>query len=337
MEEDNVDVKRLSAALMHAYSSAEQLQAMLFRRLGWDLYQFVARDGLEVMLPLLIRRLDSNSQVGMLLDAAHGDRPDNPYLKPLYREYFCVADKGDPPDNLEQIVRSTNDFLDMASFWKVASEIQPRVCLIEVNGTPSGTGFLVGESKVLTNDHVIAREDDTRADGDEIVCRFDFTRPGAKTTSYSVKKDGVLDRAPWSPRDGERDPKSGLPSPDHLDFALLDLDGAPGETRGFIDMPAAPYAFRRGTPIFIVQHPSADTMKLAMDTQGIVKLNDNGTRVRYKTNTLPGASGSPCFDASWRLIALHHAGDPRWSFTGRARYNEGIPIHLIQARIKGLL
>jgi V8-like Glu-specific endopeptidase len=50
------------------------------------------------------------------------------------------------------------------------------------------------------------------------------------------------------------------------------------------------------------------------------------TRVRYRTNTEGGSSGSPCFDADWNLIALHHLGDPNFS---TPTYNQGIPFTAI--------
>ena len=86
-----------------------------------------------------------------------------------------------------------------------------------------------------------------------------------------------------------------------------------------------PYDFASGSPLFIVQHPSGAPLKLALDTQAVLGLNANGTRVRYRTNTQPGSSGSPCFNSQWELVALHHSGI--------VRFNEGIPL----ARILDLL
>ena len=75
-------------------------------------------------------------------------------------------------------------------------------------------------------------------------------------------------------------------------------------------------------PILILQHPNTEPLKLAVDTAGVLKLYENGTRIRYATNTEPGSSGSPCFDIDWKLIALHHYGDPQYD---QAQYNQGNP------------
>ena len=71
-------------------------------------------------------------------------------------------------------------------------------------------------------------------------------------------------------------------------------------------------------------------MKLALDTQAVVGLNGNGTRIRYRTNTDPGSSGSPVFTMDWDIVALHHYGDPNWQ---KPLFNQGVPIELIRARI----
>jgi hypothetical protein len=58
-----------------------------------------------------------------------------------------------------------------------------------------------------------------------------------------------------------------------------------------------------------------------------VELKHGGLRVRYATNPDPGASGSPCFDKDWKLVALHHFGDTAFA---QPRYNQGVPIWKIR-------
>lgn len=90
--------------------------------------------------------------------------------------------------------------------------------------------------------------------------------------------------------------------------------------------------------IIIAQHPDGDPLKLALDTDAIDQERDHtlglrpgGMRVRYATNTLGGSSGSPCFDFDWNLISLHHYGDTSYN---QPRYNQGIPIGPIRARLE---
>jgi V8-like Glu-specific endopeptidase len=67
---------------------------------------------------------------------------------------------------------------------------------------------------------------------------------------------------------------------------------------------------------------------LGMDMDSILGENDNGTRLRYRTNTEHGSSGSPCFDCDWNLVALHHYGDP--AYHKNPEFNQGIPIRAIR-------
>ena len=74
-------------------------------------------------------------------------------------------------------------------------------------------------------------------------------------------------------------------------------------------------------------------LKLAVDTDAVLGTNAAGNRVRYATNTDHGSSGSPVFDIDWKLVALHHLGDPAVS-SMPAKYNQGIPIAKIRARLE---
>ena len=67
-------------------------------------------------------------------------------------------------------------------------------------------------------------------------------------------------------------------------------------------------------------------LKLTLDTEAIIEINEDGTEIRYRTNTLPGSSGSPCFNSNWELVALHHSGDPSF---GNPQYNAATPFSAI--------
>jgi V8-like Glu-specific endopeptidase len=98
--------------------------------------------------------------------------------------------------------------------------------------------------------------------------------------------------------------------------------------RGWIHVPAAAADFNADKRITIIQHPSGDPIKIASDEATV--WNPSLTRVRYRTNTLLGSSGSPCLNSRWEWVALHHCGDPAW----QPRYNQGIPVSAIVAHLK---
>jgi hypothetical protein len=153
---------------------------------------------------------------------------------------------------------------------------------------------------------------------------------------FRLAADWLYDFSPYNAQEaaGQED---ALPTAGELDFALLRLAEAPGSQpvsektddaspRSWVEISGRTYDFPQGSPLFIVQHPSGGPLKLALDTQAILGLNSNGTRVRYRTNTAAGSSGSPCFNSEWELVALHHSGI--------VKYNEGVPVALIADFLK---
>jgi hypothetical protein len=217
-------------------------------------------------------------------------------------------------------------------------QIERRVSRVEFNGNAAGTGFLVGPDAVLTNWHVI---EEAKAAGliSKLGCRFDYLRLSSGTRQPGVlvplHSEGLIDSSPYSPAEkNERD--DPLPTTEQLDYALLRLAqpagrlSVDGNERGWIVLPEKSPALKPGAPILIVQHPDGAPMKLALDTDAVISINANGTRIRYATNTEHGSSGSPCFTMDWDVVALHHYGDPAWK---APKFNQGVPIDLIRRLI----
>lgn len=99
---------------------------------------------------------------------------------------------------------------------------------------------------------------------------------------------------------------------------------------GFIPLPhevmyAGPADGRHGQHVNIIQHPKARRKEVALQDNTITNIYDK--RVRYRTDTEPGSSGSPVFNNAWDLIAIHHAaGDNR---DGVWLNNEGMRLDCI--------
>jgi len=149
-----------------------------------------------------------------------------------------------------------------------------------------------------------------------------------------LQAEGCIDSSPYSQAETTATPDNPPPTNDELDYALLRLDAKIGEAgparRGWVDLHQSVPNLQKDAPILIVQHPDGAPMKLAMDTQAIIGANENGTRLRYSTNTEAGSSGSPCFSMNWEIVALHHFGDPAWN---QPKFNQGVPIGRIRDRI----
>jgi hypothetical protein len=244
--------------------------------------------------------------------------------------------------------------LDMRVWMAEALKNEERVCRIEVDSRGVGTGFLVGPGAVLTNHHVLKEYIAAKADSTNIQCRFGYrVRPNGQEeegTLVPLKRafaDWHIDSTPGLTGAQEL---AGVPEPsaDQLDHAVLRLDrdyGAEpiykrlqkdgkyenGPTRGWVRVPEGAPPLAPNDALLIVQHPRGVALKLAMDTNAILSVK--ATRIRYTTNTDPGSSGSPCFNIGWSPVALHHVGDTAHD---RAEFNQGVPLHLIRARLRKL-
>ena len=244
---------------------------------------------------------------------------------------------------LERVIRKNLAFVDLEVWLQRVEQIKTQVCRVEIavsGGTVFGTGFLVRPDVVITNYHVVEDVIVNTAKPEGIVLRFDYKRLPNGTINpgkvYRVKAgaDWLIDSSDYRPNT----------APDMLDYALLRVDGIPGEEvvgasaggngskRSCVSASRQPYAFQKDSAMFIVQHPMPDPnsqqsepMKWAIDTSAIIEAGP--TRVRYRTNTEAGSSGSPCFNMDGNLIALHHSGDPTKIMS--PKWNEGIPFTAI--------
>jgi hypothetical protein len=338
--------------------SLKSLTRMLAFKLEVDLGEITSPGPLQDVVFELIEVSEMEGWTYKLILAAREARPDDPDLI-AFAQRVGVAPLGTPQQaGLEKMIVATNASLDIMEWRTALSRIEGQVCRVELSGRGTGTGFLIGPDLVLTNWHVV-----NGLTGELLplypagaVLRFDYKRladgvelnRGKEYRLVMAEDAWLADHSPWSPVDLCGEPKPGSPTVEELDFALLRVDGAPGsepigekpevggKARGWISLPDTGYDFQVDTPLFIVQHPRGAPLQLALDTRAVEGVYGNGTRVRYRTNTEPGSSGSPVFDQNWNLVAVHHSGDPS---SGLPTYNEGVPIHLIADRLraKGLV
>ena len=180
--------------------------------------------------------------------------------------------------------------------------------------------------------------------------RFDYKelRDGTILSGTLVEARRLLSGSPATDGELNGSPEKEDPSLDQLDFALLETDGTPGSEpirvtgaadgsrRGWIHLPdhqavSDSDPFAPDQPVLIAQHPSGKPLSLAIEWQSMIGPNASSTRVRHRTNTEAGSSGSPTFDRNWNLIALHHYGDAKYQH--KPRFNQGVPIAAIRKRI----
>ncbi len=358
--------QQLTNALFDAFN-VQRFEQMLQFKLDKRLDRITLAADFQTVIFEVIKDAEAQGWTADLIRAALEMRPKDAALMAFAQQMGAALHTVDPagatisPRGLERLLRQQVPFLDLNVLRSRLGAIETRVCRIEINtnrGLSYGTGFLVGPALLLTNYHVmepviLGEQGQTtpqglRATPADVTLRFDYKRLAsgavlnAGTTFRLDPDEWLLDASPMSATDGQ--PDAGLPTPDELDYALLQLDGNPGDMppgdpakqppnappRGWVRVLDQAYDFASGSPLFIVQHPQGAPLKIALDTEAVIALNANQTRVTYRTNTEPGSSGSPCFNSALELVALHHVGDPAYQPT----YNQGVPLAAILARLE---
>jgi hypothetical protein len=348
------DIGRLRDILLEAFNPPE-LDDLLYYQLDQRRSDIALGGSQREIVGKVIEHYNRQQMVPQLLNAARLANPTAGDLALFARRQGL---RGGLPantpagDNLERIIRQSNSMQQPLAWLSRLAAIIGQVCRVTVNcagRVDHGSGFLLGPDLIITNYHVVERLIKGIAQAQQVTVLFDYLLLADGVTPHSgssyglAESDWLVDYAEYSPLDRRID-RGAVPQADQLDYALLRLAGAPGEQpvggaanlyphagpRGWIRLPPDEPDFAPNSAVYIVQYPQGRELQLALESQGIIGLNANGTRVRYATNTEHGSSGSPCFDANWNLIALHHSGDPNYAASHDPQYNQGIPLPAIR-------
>jgi S1-C subfamily serine protease len=185
--------------------------------------------------------------------------------------------------------------------------VAPAVCLLRVEnqyGSFYGTGFRISEQLVLTNHHVLFPRG-KKATGVLADFGFDVTATGSANQVTSL--EGKIDSINGDKAD---------------DWAIVAVAGmkAAWPILPLADLPQP----KVGDPAYILQHPGGQHKRLGYVRNTVSAVSDRV--IHYLTDTQPGSSGAPVFDAEARLIGLHHAGGQPVEVAGKppVAKNEGI-------------
>ncbi len=335
--------RQLREALRKAFPKWSDLAKFTSDELDLNLADITGEgQGLDTNAFELVLWADARGDLATLVNAARNARPDNERIT-TFADSVGLTSLAAPM--LEKFVTDNQILLNPVVWRKGQIEAEWRVCRIDRAGDGCGTGILVGPDLVLTNYHVVQSLIEMPAEHTKWCARFDHKLADNGTDilpgfPVPLATEWNVDSAPYAEVDTQPDPKSGEPTNDELDFALIRLARPIGnealaptseQLRGWIAMRATAVDFATTKMVAILQHPHARPMKLALGTSEKLVLNTPANRVRHGIPTEEGSSGSPLFDQEWNLIALHHSGDPA---TIKPSYNEAIPIALIAKRPK---
>ena len=196
--------------------------------------------------------------------------------------------------SIERVIGPSIDFRPFAPTPEAGLAARPVARIVTnpmVGFEPNGfaTGFLVAPGVLLTNNHVFERFEDTI--GTAANFGYEMTPQGiARGTSFPFTQD-----------------PDGFVTDAALDFTLVALEHDPGY--GFHPLYGATGKILLGQRISIIQHPGGGPRQYAVEENELVDLLPDF--LHYTTDTLPGSSGAPNFNAHWEVVGLHHQGVPK--------------------------
>jgi Trypsin-like peptidase domain len=228
--------------------------------------------------------------------------------------FLGASDSVSEPEALlyyDDLTISTGQIPALIKTLAKLAEVSSAVCKLTI-GFPgmqsSGTGFRIGTNHLLTNWHVL-HHPYTGVRANSVSAEFE----------YEQNVDGTL-RA-GKPILCDVTSVVGNQSDDWA--VIRTLESLDDEWRIIPLLPTTPV---EGQSAYIVQHPGGTRKRLGFIRNQISLVTPRF--VYYLTDTQPGSSGSPVFDAEGNLIALHRAGGTPQTAVGKppVKKNEGVNI-----------
>jgi endonuclease G len=210
-----------------------------------------------------------------------------------------VADPLAARVRLERILKG-NDLSDISYLEQGLAAGRP-VCRIVLRKNGSlvgyGTGFLVAPGVLMTNEHVFEDPSCVR----ESIAQFRYERDVHGLEVASVDFGLRLSPAPIISTE--------------LDFAIVQVEprslrGEALEPFAWLRLDPTPGKAFVGEYLTIIQHPKGERKQICVRENKLLKYADKDPYVWYETDTVSGSSGSPVFNNSWDVVALHHSSVP---------------------------
>lgn len=220
----------------------------------------------------------------------------------------------------ERKLGKTTDFVSV-EFFEQGLRAARAVGRIE---TPFsfGTGFLVGNDLMLTNNHVL--DSGAIAEGSTLILDAEENRFGAPKQTQVFRFD----------------PGRFFATDPELDFSFVAIEpqsdlGAPVADYGYHPLIAGEGKIRVGDSVNLVQHPGGGLKNVVVHNSQLIFLANDAVEDAfcfYTSDTDEGSSGAPVFNDLWEVIALHHASVPKTNENGKLVDRHGKVLSVQKAR-----
>jgi len=193
------------------------------------------------------------------------------------------------------------------SYLQIGVERSRSVVRVKRGDGGSGSGFVTEGNLLITNNHVLASADEA----EKAVVQFNYQQlPGGADAAF---EEAELDSETFRTLVAD-------------DWSAVRIKGSLPAKWGVMPLRKTP--IKAGDHVNVIQHPGGGPKQVSFFANLVMYVGEG--RVQYLTDTLPGSSGSPVFDARWNIVALHHSGgwlsEPNAPTKTTYYRNEGISI-----------
>jgi V8-like Glu-specific endopeptidase len=262
----------------------------------------------------VVTRADFQAELNQLVDATAGLLEEPGRGK---EQAKSTGKEATPPEKhslITQDILGINN-LKQISWLQLGLRLASSVCRVLTPGG-FGTGFLVGNGFVMTNNHVIPTANVA----------------AQSKVEFNYQEDGSGGYAPTRRYDCE---SSKFRTSADLDYSLVRVATPSAEATASLSTWGQLRLNGKADPIpsdhvVIIQHPNGAHKQIVLTANYVLATQQH--LLHYTTDTMPGSSGSPVFNDSWQVVAIHHAGGALHKDTnGNVRYvNEGVLMSAIE-------
>ena len=192
----------------------------------------------------------------------------------------------------------------------IAGRSVARIHIRTERGIPAGygTGFLISETLLLTNHHVLPNAN--------------YARHSQVEFNFEMDDNYQLKQSHYFLCDSERFFYT-CPS---LDFTIVSVkprstNSTPLKKFGYLKLIEESGKSLVGEFISLIQHPEGSDKHLTIRNNKVLGRYDE--YIHYEADTMKGSSGAPVFNDQWDVVALHHSGVPNKDSEGRILKKDG--------------
>ncbi len=267
----------------------------------------------------IFSRLNVNSPARPFFEQLLGDKPVIPDAEPRGVDgapvFIKDTDEIKDPEALlyrDDLMLETGKIPQLIAILQKMISLSPAVCRLVVNihGVGQfGTGFRIGPDMLLTNWHVLHRASNgVKATAVTAEFLYEDDGAGGILTAKPIKCD--INTIVTNQAD---------------DWGIIKVIEPMDNAWPIIKLTESVSPVKEA-PAFIIQHPRGDRKRIGYVRNQVSDFDDRV--VQYLTDTESGSSGSPVFDITGKLFALHHAGGRPQEVLGKLPMtkNEGINI-----------